>query len=71
MLDSQQLKVREHHSLLELEERKKKGGLLVSQPFHIPPRSTAPASANLTDLVRHAATVAEVCSYSSGEAPRG
>lgn len=71
MLDFQQSKVLEHHSLLELDERKRKGGLLVSQPFPIPPCSTAPASANLTDHVGHAARVAEICSYCFGEAPRG
>jgi hypothetical protein len=42
MLDFQQLRVLELHSLLELDEKKKKGGLLVSQLFHIPPRPTSP-----------------------------
>jgi hypothetical protein len=71
MLDFRRLRELEHPSLLELDERKRKGGLLVSQPFHIPPCSTAPASANLTDHMGHAAPVAEICSYYSGEAPIG
>ena len=71
MFAFQRLRVLEHHSLLELDGRKRKDGLLVSQLFHIPPRSTAPASANLTDHVGHAATVAEICSYYTEEAPRG
>jgi hypothetical protein len=71
MLDFQQLKVLEHHSLHELEERKRKGGLLVSQPFQIPPRSTDPALANLTGHVVYAARVAELCSYCSEKAPKG
>jgi hypothetical protein len=37
MLDFLPLRVLERHSLLELDEKKKRGGLLVSQPFHIPP----------------------------------
>ncbi len=71
MLDFQRLKVLEHHSLLELDGKKRKGGLLVSQPFHIPPHSTAPASANLTDHVGDAAIVAELCSYYFEEVRRG
>jgi hypothetical protein len=45
MLDFLPLRVLEHHSLLEIDEKKRRGGLLVSQPFLIPPHSTAPASA--------------------------
>ena len=36
MLDFQQLKAQEHHSQLEIDEKKRGHGLLVSQPFPHP-----------------------------------
>ena len=53
MLDYQRLKVLEHHSLPELDERKRKGGLLVSQPstfLHVPLPLRQPTSRTMWDM---------------------
>jgi hypothetical protein len=53
MLDFQRLRVLEHHSLLELDEKKKKGGLLVSQPstfLHVPLPLRQPTSRTMWDM---------------------
>jgi hypothetical protein len=59
MLDFQQLKVQEHHSQLEIDEKKRMHGLFVSQPFPHPL------------YVPHAAPVAGSPSYYSSKAPKG
>ena len=72
MLDFQQLKAQEHHSRLEIDEKKRMHGLFVSQPFPHPFYVPLPlASANLADRVRHAAPVAGSPSYYSSKAPKG
>jgi hypothetical protein len=56
MLDFQRLKELEQHSLLEIDEKKRKGGLPVSQLYptllHVPLPLRQPTSWNMGDMQR-------------------